>query len=56
MINHAIIYRWKRNLVSTNLDIYGDNSIAEDAEIGFLPPGNSSQYEAPISLILQLTA
>jgi hypothetical protein len=45
--NNAIIYRWKLNLASTYLFRCGDNSVTQDAEIGFPPPGDAASHYAP---------
>jgi hypothetical protein len=45
-INHAITYRLKRNLAGTYLGRCAGNWVAEDAEIGFLSPGETDWHGA----------
>jgi hypothetical protein len=44
---HVIIYRWK------DMWLFGDNWITEDAEIRFLPPGDTNEHDAPCLCMLQ---
>jgi hypothetical protein len=53
IINHAILYRWKRNLASTYLNICGHNLITENAEIDFPPHGDTGWHDAPRPLTFQ---
>jgi hypothetical protein len=49
IINHAVIYRWKRNLKSAYVDRCGDTWRTVDAEIGFPPPGHTGGQDANVA-------
>jgi hypothetical protein len=47
IINHAISYRFKRNLVNMYLGRCEHNLVTEEAEIGFLSPGDIDGLDIP---------
>jgi hypothetical protein len=40
-------------VASTYLGRFGDNSVTDDVEIGFTPPGDTGKHDAPCSGMLQ---
>jgi hypothetical protein len=49
IINHAVIYKCKRNLAIVYVGRPGDTWVAEDVEIGFPPAGDTGRLDAPCS-------
>jgi hypothetical protein len=56
IINHALIYQWKLNLVSMYRSRWGGNWITEGAEIGFQPRHRSPHSTSCSSQVLQLAS